>query len=374
MKIALIAPVEETIPPQKYGGIEWIVYQLAHGMGAKGHEVDLYASADSRKESYYNLIPIADVAVRVRKEYYDNLPKREEEKVNAVHRTVELMKGKQYDIIHNHASWRFLQHGAPHFSQKTLTTHHGPLDLDEFIPVFRQYKDHFHVSISDNQRKALPELNYVATVYNGTDTTDFPYYEAIGRPHSHDHMIFLARMAAHKGAIEAAMAAKQAKRELHLYSKVDIIHGNYFELFQKHIDNEYVHFYGEIGMEDKVKYLQTARCLLVPIQWEEPFGLMFTEAMACGTPVITFARGSAPEIIEDGVSGLLVNQSEELKRGNWIVKKTGVEGLVEAIERMYSLSPEDYRTIRQAARRRVENNFTVKKMVDEYEKVYKSLL
>lgn len=370
MKVAIIAPVEETIPPQKYGGIEWIVYHVAHGIGKKGHSVDLFATGDSQKETEYNLISVTEKALRIVPIYYADLKLREEAKLQAITKTYDHLSQNSYDVIHNHAGWRFLQY-ANRLEHKVLTTHHGPLSIADEQEVFIQYKDHYHISISNNQRKDLPQLNFVETIYNGTDTVGFPFYDY---SENQSYMIFLARMSEEKGAVEAAKAARATKHPLIVHTKIDKVNELYFEQFKNYVDNNYVRFGGEVDFQAKVKHLGGARCLLVPVQWEEPFGLMFTEAMSCGTPVITFARGSAPEIIRDGETGFLVNQSEKLKRGDWIVKKTGVEGLCEAIERIFTMSILEYRSMRRKCREHVEKNFTVEKMVDEYEKVYKQIL
>ncbi len=339
-------------------------------MGKKGHSVDLFAKKKKKKEPVYNLIPITETALRTIPLYYSNLVLREEAKIQAVTTTYDCLLQNSYDIIHNHASWRFLSF-ADRLKQKILITHHGPLNLPQEKEVFLRYKDHYHISISNNQRKDLPRLNFVKTIYNGTDTISFPFYDY---SENQNYMIFLARMSEEKGAIEGAKAALATKRTLIIHTKVDKVNEAYFEKFKQYVDNHYVQYAGEIDFKTKVEHLGGRRILKKNIRWEEPFGLMFTEAMSCGTPVITFARGSAPEIIKDGETGFLINQSEELKRGDWIVKKTGVEGLCEAIELIFNMPPSEYYSMRQKCREHVEKNFTVEKMVDEYEKVYQQIL
>ena len=372
MKVALIAPVEETVPPRKYGGTEWIVYHIANGMGKKGHQVDLYASGDSDKEPLYNLIPVVPKSIRTLPEIGSDTKIRETTKLLALVDTIQMLKKQQYDVIHNHASWRFLLFSS-FLNQKVVTTHHGPLSADYQNIVFKRNKDHYHVSISNNQRKDLPQLNFVNTIYNGIDLALFPFDEN-KIPDARSGMIFLARLSPEKGAIEAAKVAHMVKRKLLIAAKVDLVDQSYYEKCKPFIDNVYVTFRGEIGHDERSQLLQSARCLFVPIQWEEPFGLMFTEAMASGTPVITFARGSAPELIKDGETGFLVNSSDDMKRGNWIIKKTGIEGLCEAVERIYAMPEDQYRVMRKACRIHVTNNFTVEKMVDEYEKAYYKVL
>ncbi len=369
MKIALVATVEESVPPKKYGGTEWIVYHLAHLLGKKGHQVDLYAAADSNTQPYYNLIPIVDKSLRSVPMFAENMKIREAAKWMSLVKAAKLIQKKEYDIVHNHASWRFLTL-APLITCPIITTHHGPLNLDYQNFIFLNYKNLPHVSISNNQRKDLPQLNFVATVYNGIDIDMFPLSNA----KDYDHMVFLARMSDEKGAIEAAQAAQKAEKKIVFGAKIDIVNKEYATKFKPYIDNKYINFRGEMNHEQRLDFLQKARCLLVPVKWEEPFGLMFIEAMACGTPVITFARGAAPEIIIDGRTGFLVNQSNEYRRGNWITKNTGVDGLVEAIKRIYSMPDEEYRKMRQQCRLHVEKNFTAEIMVNKYEKTYQRII
>jgi len=370
MKIALIAPLEESIPPKYYGGIEWIVYYLAHLLGKKGHEVDLYASADSQKEEYYSIVPIVSKGLRTLAPYSHDPHLRESAKWLGITKTIELLSKKNYDIVHNHASWRMLNFGNL-ITPQMITTHHGPLDQQYQNNTFLNYKSYPHVSISLNQRKDLPDLNYVKNIYNGTDVHEYTYLE--DKKVVSNHIAFLARMSHEKGGIEAALAAKKTNKILRVAAKVDQVDEGYFEKFKPFIDNKNVFFVEEISKLVKLKHIQTARCLIAPIQWEEPFGLMFTEAMACGTPVIAYSRGSAPEIIEDGKTGYLVNQSPEFTRGDFIIKKTGVEGLCEAIERIYAMPDEEYQQMRRACRKHVEDHFSVEKMVDEYESLYKGI-
>jgi glycosyltransferase involved in cell wall biosynthesis len=370
MKIALIAPVEEAVPPIKYGGTERIVYEVAHGIGKLGHTVDLYASGDSRKESNYTLYPTVKQHLRATDEYKDDIKMRDMKKMMLLSDIVDLLHKKNYDIIHNHMGWRYLIFS--HFVHgPVVTTHHGPLNAAHHNLVYLAYKEAFHVSISNNQRKDLPQLNYIATVYNGVNINELPF----APEPKDDYMLFLARISPEKGPLSAIHTALRLKKQLIIASKIDAADREYYEKEVKPIvDNECIVLKGELEIGQKVPLLQNAKLLLVPIQWEEPFGLMFTEAMAVGAPVVTFARGSAPEIIVDGVTGFLVNESEELKHGDFIVKKMGIDGLCEAVERIYSMPKEEYLQMRKNCRAHVEKNFTVEKMVDEYEKVYQKIL
>jgi len=371
MKIALVSPIEETVPPILYGGIEWIVYYLAKILAEKKHEVYLLATKNSPQNGNYKIIPIYNQSIRRIEPYKSNLKIRETAKFIAVSNAIKFLIKEKFDIIHNHASWRFLIFENLFFPQKFITTLHGPMNIDYQNIVFLEHKDSFYISISNNQRKDLPNLNYIKTIYNGVDVSFFQFKEY----EKQNHLLFFARFSPEKGIKEAIETIELVKRKLLVAAKIDKTDQSFFESLKEKINhNPYIEFHGEISLDEKVSYYQNAKALFVPIMWEEPFGLMFTEAMATGTPIITFARGSVPEVIKDGETGFIVNPSDDDIRGNWIIKKTGIEGLCEAVERIYSMPEDQYRKMRRACREHVEKNFTVERMVDEYEKVYEKIL
>jgi len=371
MKIALVSPIEETVPPILYGGIEWVVYYLAKILSEKKHDVYLLTTKNSPKNGDYKIIPIYNQSIRRIEPYKSNLKVRETAKFIAVGNALEFLLKEKFDIIHNHASWRFLIFEKLFSPKKFITTLHGPLNIDYQNLVFLEHKESFYISISNNQRKDLPNLNYVKTIYNGVDTNFFKFKEY----EKQDHLLFFARFSPEKGIKEAIEVIEKVKRKFVVAAKVDRNDLNFFNSLKERVENNpKIEFHGEVGLDKKTLYYQNARALFVPIMWEEPFGLMFTEAMASGTPVITFARGSVPEVIKDGETGFIVNPSNDDIRGDFIIKKTGIEGLCEAVERIYSMPEEQYRKMRKACREHVEKNFTVEKMVDEYEKIYKEIL
>lgn len=369
MRIAIISPLEESVPPKKYGGTEWIVYSVASGIVKKGHTVDLYAPGDSAAEPFH-LIPTVEAGMRNGSKYAQDMKLRDSYKLQKTSEIIPLLLKEKYDIVHNHASWRFLLFSAV-LKDPIVTTHHGPLSMPYQNIIFEANKDRYHVSISNNQRKDLPNLNYIQTIYNGIDVASYHFLPSVS---NNAEMIFLARMSPEKGGIEAAKVAHKTGKKLTIAAKVDVVDQEYYESSKSYIDGTIVKFLGEIDFAKKESLLQNARCLIAPIQWEEPFGLMFVEAMAAGTPVIAYARGAAPEIIQDGINGFLINQSEEYTRGDYIIKRTGFEGLCEAVEKVYAMPQNEYEEMRKNAREHVENKFTIRRMVDEYEKVYEKII
>jgi glycosyltransferase involved in cell wall biosynthesis len=228
------------------------------------------------------------------------------------------------------------------------------------------------VFVSKKARELAGNPKNAHVVYNGINIAQYQF-----KPKNEgDYILWLSRISRKKGAGEAVQVALNTGKELILSGNYPLSKENieYFEERVKKFFSEKVRYTGASSLEEKVSYYQNAKVFLFPIQWEEPFGLVMIEAMACGTPVIAFARGAVPEIIVDGVTGFIVNPSDDDIRGNWIIKKTGVGGLQEAVEKISNLSKDDYVTMRQACRKHVEDNFTVEKMVDGYEKVYRKII
>jgi len=356
MRIAQVAPVEEVVPPRKYGGTELVVKHVSDELVRRGHKVTLFASGDSKTAA--ELVPLVPEAVRVMTQATGQERVREAWKYIAVSKLLTEIKAMGgFDIIHQHFGHRV----APfekEFNSPVITTCHIPLDFDYIRLVYGMFKDHYYVTISDAQRKGQPDLNFVGTVYNGIDLTQFTYSEK-----TDDYFAFLGRMSAAKGPKQAIMAAKKAGVKLKMAAKVDADDRSYFEKEVKpYIDGKQIEYLGEIGSEEKDAFLGRAKGLLALIQWEEPFGLYFVEAMAAGTPVIAVGRGSVPEIVKNGVTGFVTSQ------------ETDVEEAAGAITRISKMSPKEYLEMRRACRRHVENNFTIGKMVDGYEAVYKKVI
>lgn len=370
MKIAIIAPVEESIPPQNYGGAEWVVYYIAHGLGKRGHEVDVFASADSKKEEYYNLIPITPSRLRSLPEFINDLKMRETTKLLSVAEALYLVRNKKYDIINNHAGWRFLIF-ADLVNPKPITVHHMPLSLKYSQVVFKEKKNLGHIALSNNQRKDLPQLNYLATIYNGMDLEYYSQFEGLS---TQNNLIFVGRISKEKGAIDAAIVAQKSKKHLSVAAKVDITESDYYSKFKQLTDSEYVTFLGELPHEKAMNILARGKALIMPVSYEDPCPLVPLESMAAGTPVIAYSSGALPEQVIDGKTGFLVNRSEDDIRGDWIIKKTGVSGLIEAVNKIYDLNESEYKQMRKNCRDHIKEKFTTEKMVDNYERIFTEYL
>lgn len=343
MKIAQLAPVEERVPPLKYGGTELVISNITEGLVRRGHKVTLYASGDSK--THAKLKPTTLLSVRSQQPAQDPRT-RESFKYLALGKSLQLLLNDQNDIIHNHFGWRFLPF-CHLFKIPVITTLHGPLDVGYQQVIFNQYPDLPYVSISNSQRKPMKQMNFVATIYNGIDVNKFDYND---RPDN--YVVFLGRMSPEKGPKQAIEFAKAAGLTLKMAAKIDASDRDYFEKEVKPlIDGKQIQYIGEVNHEAKNRLLKNALALIALIQWEEPFGLFIVEAMATGTPVIATKRGSVPELVKDHITGYIV------------------ENVREAV----MVWPKIIRLNRLEARRHVEKNFTIGKMVDRYEKVYNYL-
>lgn len=265
-----------------------------------------------------------------------------------------------------------------HFINKPIIiTFHGPLDLPfqrKIYSLFNHLKNVFFVSISNAQRKPCPNLNYIRTIYHGVDTKHSFLFNSIGGK----EIMWSGRAVPEKGLEYILTVIKKTKKKAKLFP---IIKEEYFDWLQReiikkrNIINEVVRIgiSFDVSRKELNQNYQTSRLFLNPVEVEEGFGFTMVESMACGTPVVAYARGSIPEIVKDGETGFIVNSSDTDVRGNWIIKKTGIEGLCEAVERIYAMPEDEYRKMRLACRQHVEKNFTVERMVDQYEEVYKEV-
>ena len=339
MRIAQIAPLAEAVPPKLYGGTERVVSWLTEQLVAEGHDVTLFASGDS--ETSAKLVPCVPQGLRlsgIRCHIASHIVMLEQVRRRA----------DQFDIIHFHVD--LLQHALfQNMAHKCVTTLHGRLDLPDYHPIYRAFPHMPLVSISDNQRTPMPpNVNWLTTVHHGLPASVCPF-----NPRGGDYLAFLGRIAPEKRPDRAIEIAKRAGVPLRIAAKVDPADREYFEeTIEPLLDHPLIEFIGEIDEREKRDFLGHAMALLFPIDWPEPFGLVMIEAMSAGTPVLAWRRGSVPEIIVDGVSGVIVDSMEEAVAG---------------VSRVRSLS-------RALVRREFEARFTVARMTQGYLEAYERLL
>ncbi len=338
MRIAQIAPLTEAIPPRLYGGTERVVSWLTEELVALGHDVTLFASGDSVTSA--KLEPMWPRALRLDNSIRDP---------NALH-MMALERVRQqvqdFDVLHFHLDYYpfslFLRQPTPF-----VTTLHGRLDLLEHQPVFSVFSSVPVISISDAQRRHVPQAGWVRTIYHG-----LPANLLTPLPKKQEYLAFLGRISPEKAVDRAIRISQRCGIPLKIAAKVDRVDREYFDKEIKPLlDAPNVDYIGEISDAEKSEFLSGALALLMPIDWPEPFGLVMIEAMACGTPVVAYPSGSVPEIIEDGVTGFVVPNEQEA---------------VLAMSRISSLS-------RERIRQRFEERFTARRMANDYLEVYRSL-
>jgi len=339
MRIAQIAPLVESVPPKLYGGTERVVSWLVDELVELGHEVTLFASGDSKTRA--QLHPVWPRALRLGKPRSDPVAAQTALLHSASRHAAE------YDVIHAHIEWLHLPLlsglGVPF-----LTTLHGRLDLPGIADVVRRFPNAPFVSISDNQRAPLGEANWQSTIYHGLPAKMFrPAFER------GSYLAFLGRLTPEKGPEAAIRIAHAAGLPLKIAAKVPSSESAYFEQRLKpQIDGDRVQLIGEVNDEAKQDFLAGAAALIFPIDWPEPFGLVMIEAMACGTPVIAFRRGSVPEVVDHEVTGFVVDGEEEA---------------VAAVARLGELD-------RVLVRAVFERRFTATRMAEEYVHHYQTLV
>jgi glycosyltransferase involved in cell wall biosynthesis len=318
-----------------YGGTERVVSSLTEQLVAVGHDVTLFASADSQTNAH--LVACAPSALRLEPRSVDALP----------HYMLMLeqvrRRAEHFDLIHFHIDYLHFplmrELRIPH-----LTTRHGRQDLWDLEPLFTAYPDLPLVSISDSQRRPQPDANWLATVYHGLPRQRYRLSRTGG-----DYLAFLGRLSPEKRVDRAIEIAERAGKELVIAAKVDKADHEYFESCVKPLLNRpRVRYVGEVGDTRKVELLGGAAALLFPIDWPEPFGLAMIEAMACGTPVIAWNCGSVPEIIDEGITGCVVDK---------------IDAAVAAIDDVSAFD-------RAVVRRRFEERFSAERMVEGYLAAY----
>jgi glycosyltransferase involved in cell wall biosynthesis len=338
MRIVQVAPLHESVPPQLYGGTERIVHYLTEELVALGHEVTLYAAGDSHTSA--ELVSACPRSLRLDSGCRDPLAPHFAMLERLSHAR------RDYDVIHFHIDYL-------HFSMsralgwRQLTTLHGRLDLPELQPLYHAYHDMPVVSISDAQRTPLPQANWIGTVLHGLPENLLRFC-----PQPSGYLAFVGRISPEKRVDRAVEIAKALNKPLRIAAKIAKSDSDYFEeQIAPLFDHPLVEFIGEIQDDEKQAFLGGADALLFPIDWPEPFGLVMIEAMACGTPVIAFDHGSVREVLEDGVTGYIVND---------------MPAAIEAARRAPRL---DRRRIRQT----FEQCFSARRMAGDYLELYREL-
>jgi glycosyltransferase involved in cell wall biosynthesis len=338
VRIAQVAPLAESVPPKLYGGTERVIAWLIEELVERGHEVTLFGSGDSRTRA--NLVAAWPRALRLGR------PRSDPMAAQAALLEEVAQRASDFDIIHCHIDWLHLpvlsRLGVPF-----VTTLHGRVDLPGLSGVVARFPDAPFISISNSQRAGLASANWAGTVYHGLPAGSVrPAYEA------GTYLAFLGRLSRDKGPEAAMRIARAAGVPLHMAAKLPKGERGYFkEELEPKIDGTEVRLAGEVNDEAKQRFLSGAAALLFPIDWPEPFGLVMIEAMACGTPVIAFRSGSVPEVVDDGVTGFVVD---------------GEAAAVEAIGRLGELD-------RRQVRRRFEQRFSASRMAAEYLGLYEAL-
>ncbi len=378
LRIAVIpSPVITTpiardrVPPGWSGAPEQITFELANGLAGRGHEVTLFATGETQPDPNVTLR-----FVRQKSSYEDP--------------EIGLQGNRQHEqalivsAYHNPREYEIYQSALPletagaamGSKTPTVATIHFPItDIKpEFFPFYALGQS--LVSVSHGQRQDYPKKLFTENIYHGVDTKIFKF-----DPHGGDGLVMVGRMERGKGPDVAVAAAQRLNMDIKLVGSnwgdptKTWGRDSYWDLVMDDIDKDpsHIQLVGHVDREKTVGYYQKAKMTLHPVQVPESFGLSIAESMACGTPVIAFAKGSTPELIDDGVTGFLVDP-EDKQTGKWIVKQTGLEGFMEAIKLIYTMDQLAYLEMRVSARKRVEDRFTLVRMVEDYEKLYRRIL
>jgi len=334
MKIAMLSPIAWRTPPRHYGPWENVVSLLTEGLVDRGIEVTLFATGDSQTKGR-----LRSVCPRGYEEDPDLLPKVWE----CLHISEVFEQGERFDLIHNHFDYLPLTYTGM-TTTPVVTTIHG-FSSPKILPVYQKYnKNTFYVAISESDKS--PDLDYIATIHHGIDLHRFSF-----QPDHGDYLLFFGRIHPEKGVRECIDVARLTGMKLILAGIVQ--DREYFETqISPHLDNDRIRYVGSAGPEERDKLLGGAFALLHPISFDEPFGLSVVEAMACGTPVVAFSRGSMPEIVADGVTGYLTADTEEMAR--FVPKVKDLD--------------------RRKCRQWVEERFSADRMITDYVRVYERII
>lgn len=341
MRIAQVAPLYVATPPHGYGGTERIISGLTEELVKQGHEVTLFATGDSQTSA--RLVACAPKALGF--EHLFESGASHTAMLAQVYR-----RASEFEVIHSHVDYQALPF-ATHCKTPTIITLHGTLDMEGYPEALSAFPDIHYVSISDNQRTPLPNLNWAATVYHGIDVRAHPFGQQPGK-----YLLFVGRISPEKGPERAIAIAKQCGIPLKIAAKIDPKDRKFFNQVVKPLldkeKKEDVEFLGPVDERHKRILMKNALALLLPIRWQEPFGMVYIESLACGTPVLTCPMGAAPEILSEGETGFMRESDDEL---------------AEAALRVHTVS-------RAGCRAWAERRFDISTMTHNYLEVYQAAL
>jgi glycosyltransferase involved in cell wall biosynthesis len=339
LKIAQVAPLYESVPPVTYGGTERVVSYLTEELVAQGHDVTLFASGDSQTSA--KLVPGSPRSLRLSGNSIDHL-------AHHIAMLDDVMRmAPEFDVIHFHIDYMHFPLSR-YCALPSLTTLHGRLDLPDLLPVYKKFPDAPLVSISLSQRKPMPRVNWVGNISHG-----LPMDLLTFQPRTGDYLAFLGRISPEKRVDRAIEIARRAGMALKIAAKIDKADREYYESTIKPLMSDpNVEFIGEIGEHEKSEFLGNAYAYLFPIDWPEPFGLTMIEAMACGTPTIAFNCGSVKEVMQEGLTGFIVEDMDQA---------------VAAVEKIATIE-------RTACRNVFEKRYTATRMAEEYAEIYQSMV
>lgn len=346
MKIAQIAPLWERVPPPSYGGAEMIISSLTEGLVAVGHEVTLFATGDSKTSA--KLVSVYPKAL-----YRDKIS-WDDPGLQLLNASEVYLRAGDFDIIHGHISSDYYGVLFSKMVKQTpsIFTLHNSFPKPEAVyarDLIEKVKGENYISISNSFRKTMPDLNYIATVYNGIDTDFYSYSDK-----SKGYLLWAGRFSPVKGTKEAIQVAKKLKQKIYLAGKMDPVDHIYIDEVKQMIDDQGVINLGEKKREEMVGLYHGAEVVLAPLCWDEPFGLVMAEAMSCGTPVVAFNRGSAAELIIEGKTGFLVEPGD-------------IEGMAEAVKKAKRINRRDCRA-------HVIKEFSTSRMISNYLDAYQKVL
>lgn len=374
MKLAIITSNTEQIGKNAKKGTEIfssiLINALADYEEKENFEITVFASGDSRLP--FRTESVNDVASSGDK----SIPEAKRVIFELALLSKAFSMQEEFDLYHvNIGDGDVALPFAPFIKKPVLITLHNTANADyikKYLFLFKKFKNLHYISVSDAQRKFFPDLNYAATIYHGVDINKFTFDYLGG-----DLIMWAGRAIPEKGIDIAIAIAKSLKKEANLFA-LKGKHNLWFQEQKKELREKRrsanINILENMDRSIVSKSYQKSKLFLFPILWEEPFGLVTIEAMSCGTPIVVFARGSMPEIIRDGETGYLVNPSDNDIRGNWIIKKTGIDGLKEAVKRIYAMPNAEYKQMRESCRKHVEQNFTNKIMAKNYIKIYKKVI